>query len=131
MTRIDCLVREATVEDLESLFPLARDFATSFIPVRDSFDQAARSILIDDAAWLGVAEHAGTLVGYCLGFEHLTFYANGRVSWIEEVMVAEAHRRHGIGRCLISAFEKRARTRGSKLIALATRRAQPFYEAIG
>lgn len=61
----------------------------------------------------------------------MTFNANGRVSWIEEIMAAESRRRQGIGRALMDEFEKWARSRGSKLIGLATRRAAPFYDALG
>jgi hypothetical protein len=28
-------------------------------------------------------------VGYLLGFAHLTFYANGPVGWVEEVLVRQ------------------------------------------
>jgi hypothetical protein len=31
-------------------------------------------------------------VGYVLGFRHLTFYANGRVGWLEELVVREKYR---------------------------------------
>jgi len=37
----------------------------------------------------------------------------------------------GIGSGLMNAFEAWARLRGSKLIGLATRRAAPFYAALG
>src|SRR5207245_2493223 len=70
-------------------------------------------------------------VGYLLGFEHLTFYANGRVGWVEEVLVRGDHRGQGAGRALMSAVEEWARGRDCALVALATRRAAPFYRALG
>jgi GNAT superfamily N-acetyltransferase len=124
-------VRKATIHDLDMLFSLAKTFATSFLPEREAFDHSAEKILSDDAAWLGVALFEEAVVGYCLGFDHFAFYANGRVSWVEEIVVAEHCRRRGIGRALMGAFEAWARTRNSKLIALATRRAAEFYDAIG
>jgi GNAT superfamily N-acetyltransferase len=50
---------------------------------------------------------------------------------VEELMVREDCRRNGLGRELMSAFERWAMERHSRLITLATRRAAPFYTAIG
>jgi len=46
-------------------------------------------------------------------------------------MVSEDVRRRGVGRRLMESFEQWARSRQSKLIALATRRAAQFYQSIG
>ena len=46
-------------------------------------------------------------------------------------MVGEAFRHQSIGRRLMEAFEVWAANRGVKQIALATRRAAGFYEALG
>ncbi|MDP5274245.1 GNAT family N-acetyltransferase [Chengkuizengella axinellae] len=77
-----------------------------------------------------IAEDDGKIVGYCLGFDHYTFYANGRVSWVEEIMVEESYRNKGIGAKLMNSVEEWSETRESKLVALATRRAVPFYKAL-
>jgi GNAT superfamily N-acetyltransferase len=61
--------------------------------------------------------------GYLLGFRHLTFYANGPVGWVEEVLVRSEQRGAGLGRALMSAFERWAAEQGCGLVALATRRA--------
>lgn len=124
-------IRRIRPADLERLFELVDRFATSFRPERSAFDAAVKALLAQDDAWLGGAESRGRLIGYCLGFDHVALYANGRVAWVEELMVAETHRRRGIGRALMAEFENWARSRGSKLIGLATRRAAPFYEALG
>ena len=70
-------------------------------------------------------------VGYLLGFRHLTFYANGPVGWVEEIVVRDQERGQGVGRILMSAFEQWAADQGCALVALATRRAAPFYRALG
>ncbi|HTE86145.1 MAG TPA: GNAT family N-acetyltransferase, partial [Dehalococcoidia bacterium] len=77
-----------------------------------------------------VAE-AGTAIGYLLGFAHDTFYANGPVAWVEELMVGESWRRQHVGQRLIQEFEAWAANRGCRLVALATRRAEPFYKSLG
>jgi GNAT superfamily N-acetyltransferase len=69
--------------------------------------------------------------GYLLGFRHLTFYANGPVAWVEEIAVRQQDRGQGIGRALMSEFERWAAAQGCALVALATRRAAPFYGALG
>jgi GNAT superfamily N-acetyltransferase len=59
------------------------------------------------------------------------FYANGPVAWVEEVFVRGQHRGCGVGRALMSAYEQWAISRDCALVALATRRAAPFYRALG
>jgi GNAT superfamily N-acetyltransferase len=124
-------VRRATMADLDQVFALAQDFATSFRPETGAFAESFGHVITQDNALLLVAEDSGPLLGYLLGFDHHTFFANGRISWIEEVMVRDDSRRRGHGRALIAHFEDWARSRGSKLVALATRRATPFYRALG
>ena len=124
-------IGKATAQDAEMIFALVKDFATSFTPERHAFAESFRHLLQQDDAWLGVARDGEGIVGYLLGFDHHTFYANGRVAWVEEIMVTPEQRRHGIGHLLMDAFEQWAATRGSKLVGLATRRAAPFYQALG
>jgi GNAT superfamily N-acetyltransferase len=46
-------------------------------------------------------------------------------------MVDETYRNQGIGKKIMEYFEEWTKSRGSKLIALATRRAAPFYKGLG
>ncbi|WP_256868039.1 hypothetical protein [Candidatus Entotheonella palauensis] len=89
------VLRPARLQDRDDLFPIARDFATSFDVDRGHFTENFPALLEDDAAWLGVGEADGNLIAYLLGFDHLTFFANGRVSWVEEVTVIESWRGQG------------------------------------
>lgn len=125
------IIRKATADDADALFGLAEEFATSFVPEREAFEIALAGIISSDEANLSVAAVNGEVVGYCLGFDHHTFYANGRVAWVEEVTVKEPLRRSGVGKALMENFEEWSRKRGSKLVALATRRAASFYGSIG
>ncbi|CAN5634476.1 GNAT family N-acetyltransferase [soil metagenome] len=128
---MEIMIRKVMSVDHDRLFVLVTQFATSFQPQRAAFAQAAQHLLRDESAWWAVAECAGTVVGYCLGFVHYTFYANGRVAWVEEIMVEPRARQQGVGRALMVAFEQWAVEHDAKLVALATRRATPFYQAIG
>ena len=125
------IIREANPNDTEKLFSLVTEFATSFKPRRESFEDSFHNLLSNDSACLLVAEKSGDVIGYCLGFDHHTFYANGRVAWVEEIMVQSAYRREKVGSALMDAIESWAKSRESALIALATRRAASFYTAIG
>ena len=125
-------VRPAGPGDRDQVWPLARDLATSYVPERPAFDRSFGLLLPDPSALILVAEPAGSwLVGYLLATSHPAFHANGEVAWVEELMVAASARRSGVGRALMAAAETWARRRGAAYIALATRRAAPFYRALG
>ena len=126
-------VRPAIASDSHAVLSLARDFATSFAVDERAFLQSYEMLLHSTDARLLVAksESDSVVIGYLLGFDHQTFFADGRVAWVEELAVEESHRRTGIGTLLMRAFEAWARTRGCRLVGLATRRSSAFYAAIG
>ena len=125
------VVRPAASSDSQQVFALTKAFATTFDPRLEAFTTAFDYLRLQDDALLLVADDAGQLLGYLLGFEHYALFANGRVSWVEEIMIREDYRRKGIGESLMKRFEEWAESRGSKLVALATRRASEFYAASG
>ena len=124
-------VRPATTADAGAIWPLTRDFATSFSPERTAFDAAFASLVERDDALLAVASTASGAVGYVLAIAHPTLFANAAVVWVEELMVREADPRSGIGRQLMDAAESWARPLGAAYVGLATRRAADFYLALG
>ena len=124
-------VRQAALDDAQWVFPLARDMATSFAVDRVAFTSSFSSILERDDAVVLLALDADEIVGYLLGFDHLAFYANGRVAYVEEVAVIENRRREKIGDLLLHAFEEWTSLRGSRLVTVATRRARAFYLSVG
>ncbi|AEE45274.1 GNAT family N-acetyltransferase [Cellulomonas fimi] len=126
------LVRPARPADAGAVWPLARDFATSFTPERAAFDVTWSSLGEAPGTLVAVAETPDRgIVGYLLGHLHPTFLANGPVAWVEELMVEESHRRCGVGRELMRHAEGWARDGGAAYVALASRRAGPFYVALG
>jgi GNAT superfamily N-acetyltransferase len=131
MTDHHVLVRPARPADRDHVWPLAQAFATSFTPERTAFDAAWDQLVDAPNTILLVAETTdGAIVGYLLGTTHLTFLANGPVAWVEEVMVDSSSRGSGIGRTLMQYAESWAKSTGSAYLALASRRAGPFYQAL-
>jgi GNAT superfamily N-acetyltransferase len=126
-----CQIRPADAGDADAVADLAAEMAQSFPLSRTNFHLSYQVLLAADDAVLLLAVDGQERLGYLLGFQHLTFYANGPVAWVEEVAVRRQDRGHGIGRDLMRAFEQWAGRQGCALIALATRRAAPFYRALG
>jgi GNAT superfamily N-acetyltransferase len=126
------VVREASVVDRDAIWPLTRDFATSFTPTRSAFNDSFELVLADTHMLLLVADapRVGP-VGYLLANRHATLFANGPVAWVEEVMVDPSVRGGGLGRRLVCRAEVWARAGGARYLALATRRAEGFYQALG
>lgn len=124
-------LRKVQPNDQENLLVVVQKFASSFKTNKEAFESTFEKLLEDENTDLIVAENETTLIGYVLVFHHPTFYANGTVSWVEELFVEEAFRKQGIGKQLMIHAEETATKRQSKLIALATRRADQFYQSIG
>ena len=133
------VIRPAVPADADQVAWLAAALAQSFPFSPEAFAAAYPALLAAPDACLLVADrgaghgadHGAGLAGYLLGFRHLTFYASGPVGWVEEILVAGAGRGQGTGRALMAGFETWATEHGCALVALATRRAAPFYRALG
>ena len=93
-------VREAREEDVDDLLPLVRYFVSSFTLDDIAFKNSFVRLIGTPGSIALVAEQEEKLIGYCLGFCHDTFYANGRVAWLEEIMVPEPYRRKRVGEAL-------------------------------
>jgi GNAT superfamily N-acetyltransferase len=124
-------VRHARAADAGAVALLAGELARSFAFSREKFDLIYPQLVTAGDACLLLAVDGDQCLGYLLGFRHLAFYANGPVAWVEEVLVRDGHRGQGTGRTLMTAFERWAAGHGCALVALATRRAAPFYRALG
>jgi GNAT superfamily N-acetyltransferase len=131
MTAPGYQIRPASLIDADQVAGLAGELAQSFPFDRAAFDRSYPALLADDRACLLVAAGTDGCLGYVLGFAHLTFYANGPVAWVEEILVRPEHRRRRVGQALMAAFGEWATGHDCALVALATRRAAPFYLALG
>jgi ribosomal protein S18 acetylase RimI-like enzyme len=123
-------IRSAVAADENQVFELLKNFAMTFTPEQESFRGSFARLLRNPEAVLLVADRSSAVLGYLLGSVHDAFFANGPVGWIEEITVQDGMRRQGIGRKLMQSFEEIVCSRGSRFIALATRRAPDFYAAL-
>jgi GNAT superfamily N-acetyltransferase len=124
-------IRQAGAADIDGVAALAAELALSFEFSPERFRVSYPGLLAADGARLLLAVDGSEYAGYLLAFRHLTFYANGPVAWVEEIVVRDRDRRRGIGRALMDAVEGWAAAEGCALVALATRRAAAFYSDLG
>lgn len=94
-----------------------------------AFDAQLTAALDDDRSIVLVDDRDG-LVGYALGLVAPMLVHDG-FAFLQELYVMPEHRGVGIGRSLVVAFEDAARERGAGVSALATSRANGFYERLG
>jgi len=73
-------IRPADASDAAAVAELASGLAQSFPFSRTRFDHSYPALLASDSACLLLAVNGPEHLGYLLGFEHLTFYANGPVA---------------------------------------------------
>jgi N-acetylglutamate synthase-like GNAT family acetyltransferase len=99
-------IRKATPADIEGVLTLVKDFVASFELIESKFRQSYANILKDANAIAFVVDDDRALVGYCLGFCHDTFYANGKVAWLEEISVSSSYRRQRIGESLLGEIQR-------------------------
>ena len=92
-------VRAARAADADALFVLLHALATSFTPDRAAFDTSFAVLLSDDDVWLWVADDAGEVVGYCLGFVHRLSTPTAAWAWSRRSSFAriDAGRASGAG----------------------------------
>jgi GNAT superfamily N-acetyltransferase len=127
-------VRCATIGDADNVAHLAKELAQSFTFDPNKFRVYYPALLAKATtgdACLLLAVDGSEPLGYLLGFQHLTFFANGPVARVEEIIVRGSRRGQGTGRALMDEFEHWARMQGCTLVTLSTRRAAPFYHALG
>lgn len=111
-------IRKAAETDMAAIFQLIVDLA--------AFEEAAHEVntsvailrrdWVADKLWFDcyVAEHATAgIVGIALYFYGYSTW-NGRMLYLEDLMISQAFQRQGIGRALVGALVKEAQTKGVK-----------------
>jgi GNAT superfamily N-acetyltransferase len=132
------VIRHAEIADLDALsallhvlFSLERDFSFEAVKAR----RGLRLLLERENALLLAAEADGETVGMCSVQTLISTAEGGPVGMVEDLVVAEGWRGHGIGRMLLTEAEDWAASRGlTRLQLLAEREnhaALDFYDRLG
>jgi len=122
------IVREPTAEVVDALARLLPQLSSA--PPPDASQLAA---IIGDGSTVFIARVDGQIVGSLT----LVMYriATGLKAWIEDVVVDEAARGHGVGEALNLAALDEARRRGAKAVSLTSRpsreAANRLYQRMG
>jgi GNAT superfamily N-acetyltransferase len=123
----DVLIRPARLEDAEALY-------------RHCYPEASLDDVRDYLAWCLRQANKGRILrlvaevdGQAVGNAQLTVW--GQVGEIGSLVVAEAHRRHGVARKLLAALIAEARRRGLVALELSASEEQAailtFYQQMG
>ena len=133
-------IRRGQAEDASKLFGLARQYQTGREAIgRDDFAVALDNVLRhrdQETNVLFVAELEGTVVGYSLMTVSRLLHAPGLTAHLQEIVVDESTRGHGIGDRLMQANEHYCMGRGVRQMSASTARMGSFYnhrgfEAVG
>lgn len=133
-------VRRGKLEDGPILFSLARQYQTGREAItRDEFVVALDNVLRhrdQETNVLFVAEEDSTVVGYSLLTVSRLLHAPGLTAHLQEIVVDDRTRGHGIGDRLMQANEHYCMGRGVRQLSASTARIGSFYnhrgfEAVG
>ncbi len=110
-------IRKATVIDMPSIYSLVRELAV--------FEKAENELHIDIPYYVKefekntfsaiVAELENKVVGVCIYYMTYSTW-KGRMLYLEDFVVKEGHRQHGIGQLLYDALLAEAKTLEAKLV---------------
>ena len=111
-------IRSATAADLAAIVHLAvafRDHLAQAAPSPDEFRDGFSRLLADRAAAITVAARANEdAAGYVLCRYRWSVWSGGEDVEVEDVFVAAAARRQGLGRHLVESALARAQARGCR-----------------
>ncbi|MEV8338058.1 GNAT family N-acetyltransferase [Leucobacter sp. NPDC077196] len=134
------IIRRGRGDDDAAVFGLARQFTTGREPIgRDEFSVAYDNVLRhrdQEANVLFIAELDGAVVGYSLMTVSRLLHAPGLTAHLQEIVVDEGSRGHGVGDRLMQANEHYCMGRGVRQLSASTARFGSFYnhrgfEAVG
>lgn len=128
-------IRRGQSEDASGVFALARQYQTGREMIsRDEFLVAYDNVLRhrdQEANVLFVAELGGVVVGYSLMTVSRLLHAPGLTAHLQEIVVDEGTRGHGVGDRIMQANEHYCMGRGVRQLSTSTSRIGSFYNHRG
>jgi len=125
------VVRLARAADGPRVWQLLQQFAASYVPDDAAFAETFPRICANRNALFIVADDGDAAVGYLVAVELPTFFANGPILEIVELVVDEPRRGVGLGKALVEYALNVAWQHGCIEVVVPTRRATAFYERLG
>ena len=123
--------RRAGSADIRQIWLLLNQFAASYSPDERVFKSTFQRLIESESVTFLVIEVDGAVLGYLLGFDLLTMFANGPIFSLVELVVDESYRGQGLGKGLVSDALDQAWGRGCVEAVVPTRRAATFSENLG
>jgi ribosomal protein S18 acetylase RimI-like enzyme len=131
-------VREATTDDAADIQRLARQLAATVgdaPPVEEAVKKRLQELLETPSAWVLVVENEHGIVGAASFWIKPDLAHGDAVVEVPMLVVAEDHRRTGVGRLLMEEVRSIASENGASLIELvattANVAAREFYRSLG
>ncbi|WP_166984794.1 GNAT family N-acetyltransferase [Canibacter zhoujuaniae] len=128
-------IRRGQSEDAKQLFGLASQYVTGREPITiDEFTVALDNVLRyreQETNVLFVAEYEGRVAGYSLMTVSRLLHAPGLTAHLQELIVDESVRGHGIGDRLVAANEHYCMGRGVRQLSAMTSHIGRFYNHRG
>ena len=117
----DYLIRKATPSDVPALFALIKELAVFVKAVRE-VENTEEALLRDgfgEKPLFGayVAEHAGQVIGAAFYYWRYSTWKGKRL-YLEDLVVHEPHRRHGVGQRLFEQMVRLGRENDSSGLSL-------------
>jgi ribosomal protein S18 acetylase RimI-like enzyme len=131
-------VREATTKDAADIQMLARELAETVgdaPPVEEAVRKRLEELLETPRSWVLVVENGRGVVGAVCFWIKPDLAHGDTVVEVPMLVVAEDHRRNGVGRLLMEEVRSIASENGASLIELVTTTAnvaaREFYRSLG
>jgi PhnO protein len=128
-------IRLIEVEDFPELYDLLTQLMTKNPPDRAKLELAFRETLDDPMVKIAVFDDGQEIVGMISVSVHHTLHHSGWVALVDEMVVSEKVRRHGVGKDLMDWAKVEARKLGADTLELHSavyrKDAYAFYQSLG
>lgn len=129
------VIRECRESDFDMVLPLLRQLWPDRLLEMEVLRKVFQRALSQESIDYYCAEEEGIIVGFFSLSTRESLYRQGRLAYLDEMVVDEGHRGKGVGAALLRHAEKMARRSGCNCLALDTAAhrtaAHRFYEREG
>lgn len=128
-------IRECREDDFDMVLPLLRQLWPDKLLEMESLRRVFSLALQEKEVRYICAEMDGVIVGFFSLTQRMSLYRQGRLAYLDEMVVEEGHRGKGVGAALLRYAEGAAREAGCKGLSMDSafhrEGAHRFYEREG